>query len=63
VIAQLAISMVLLVGATLFIGTLVKLYNIDTGIKTSVFWSSVSDREKSMTSLGAGPFKRLCSIG
>ena len=31
VVAQLAISMVLLVGATLFVGTLVKLYAVDRG--------------------------------
>lgn len=34
VIAQLAISMVLLVGATLFVGTLVKLYSVDRGVRT-----------------------------
>ncbi len=33
VIAQLSISMVLLVGATLFVGTLVKLYTIDPGVR------------------------------
>jgi predicted permease len=31
VVAQLAISMVLIVGATLFLGTLVKLYSVDRG--------------------------------
>ena len=31
VVAQLAISMVLVVGATLFVGTLVKLYAVDRG--------------------------------
>jgi len=31
VVAQLAISMVLVVGATLFIGTLIKLYDVDRG--------------------------------
>jgi predicted permease len=31
VVAQLAISMVLIVGATLFVGTLVKLYSVDRG--------------------------------
>jgi predicted permease len=34
VIAQLSISMVLLVGATLFVGTLVKLYHVDRGVRT-----------------------------
>jgi predicted permease len=34
VIAQLSISMVLLVGATLFVGTLVKLYSVDPGVRT-----------------------------
>src|SRR5262249_40588245 len=34
VIAQLSISMVLMVGATLFVGTLVKLYGIDRGLVT-----------------------------
>ena len=34
VIAQLSISMVLLVGATLFVGTLVKLYGVDRGVRT-----------------------------
>ena len=34
VIAQLGISMVLLVGATLFVGTLVKLYSVDPGVRT-----------------------------
>ncbi len=34
VVAQLAISMTLLVGASLFIRTLVKLYSVDTGIRT-----------------------------
>jgi predicted permease len=33
VIAQLSISMVLLVGATLFVGTLVKLYSVDPGVQ------------------------------
>ena len=33
VVAQLAISMTLLVGAGLFIRTLVKLYSVDTGIR------------------------------
>ena len=33
VIAQLSISMVLLVGATLFVGSLVKLYRIDPGVR------------------------------
>jgi predicted permease len=35
VVAQLAISMVLLVGAALFIGTLVKLRNVDRGFETA----------------------------
>jgi predicted permease len=34
VIAQLSISMVLLVGATLFVGTLVKLHRVDRGLRT-----------------------------
>jgi putative ABC transport system permease protein len=34
VMAQLAISMALLVGASLFIRTLVKLYTVDTGVQT-----------------------------
>ena len=34
VVAQLAISMVLVVGATLFIGTLAKLYAIDRGVES-----------------------------
>uniref|UniRef100_Q01UZ0 Permease n=1 Tax=Solibacter usitatus (strain Ellin6076) TaxID=234267 RepID=Q01UZ0_SOLUE len=34
VIAQLSISMVLLVGATLFVGTLVKLYSAERGVRT-----------------------------
>jgi predicted permease len=34
VVAQLSISMVLLVGATLFVGTLVKLYSVDRGLQT-----------------------------
>jgi predicted permease len=34
VVAQLAISMVLLVGATLFVGTLVKLYAVDRGFES-----------------------------
>jgi predicted permease len=34
VVAQLAISMTLLVGASLFIRTLVKLYSVDTGVRT-----------------------------
>ena len=34
IVAQLAISMTLLVGASLFIRTLVKLYSVDTGIRT-----------------------------
>ena len=34
VIAQLSISMVLLVGAALFVGTLVKLYSVDRGFRT-----------------------------
>src|ERR1051326_4499263 len=33
VIAQLAISMVLLVGATLFVGTVVKLHHVDPGLR------------------------------
>jgi predicted permease len=34
VITQLSISMVLLVGATLFVGTLVKLHSVDPGVRT-----------------------------
>jgi predicted permease len=34
VVAQLCISMTLLIGASLFIRTLVKLYSVDTGIRT-----------------------------
>jgi predicted permease len=34
VIMQLCISMTLLIGASLFIRTLVKLYNVDTGVRT-----------------------------
>jgi predicted permease len=34
VTAQLAISMVLLVGATLFVGTLIELYRVDRGVRT-----------------------------
>jgi predicted permease len=34
VVAQLAISMTLLVGASLFIRTLLKLYSVDTGVRT-----------------------------
>jgi predicted permease len=34
VVAQLSISMVLLVGATLFVGSLVKLYSVDRGLQT-----------------------------
>src|SRR5207249_6829586 len=33
-VAQLSISMVLVVGATLFVGTLVKLYGVDLGLRT-----------------------------
>src|SRR4030095_16067206 len=35
VVAQLAISMILVVGATLFIGTLVKLYAVDRGFDSA----------------------------
>ena len=34
VVAQIGISMVLLVGATLFLGTLANLYGIDRGLRT-----------------------------
>src|SRR5438094_4634428 len=34
VAAQLSISMMLVVGATLFVGTLVKLYSVDPGLRT-----------------------------
>ena len=43
VVSQLAISMTLLVGASLFIRTLVKLHNVDTGVRTGgVFVFNVS---------------------
>lgn len=48
VVAQLAISMVLLVGATLFIGTLVTLYSVDRGFRT--------DRVLTFTLLPTGQF-------
>jgi predicted permease len=45
VVVQLAISMTLLVGASLFIRTLQKLYHVDTGIRTGdVFLFSVSSK-------------------
>lgn len=45
VAAQLAISMTLLVGASLFVRTLVKLYSVDTGIRTSgVFTFGVTSK-------------------
>jgi predicted permease len=47
VVAQLSISMVLLVGATLFVGTLVKLYSVDRGLRTDgVLMFSVRSRER-----------------
>ena len=45
VVAQLAISMTLLVGASLFIRSLVKLYNVDTGMRTGgVFLVDVTSK-------------------
>jgi len=45
VVAQLGISMTLLIGASLFIRTLVKLYNVDTGIRTEgVFLFNLSTK-------------------
>jgi predicted permease len=47
VMAQLCISMTLLVGASLFIRTLVKLYSVDTGLRTGgVLTFSVRSRTK-----------------
>jgi predicted permease len=47
VVAQLSISMVLLVGATLFVGTLVKLYSVDRGLRTDgVLMFGVRSRER-----------------
>jgi hypothetical protein len=47
VIAQLSISMVLLVGATLFVGSLVKLYGVDRGVRTDgVLTFGVRSRER-----------------
>lgn len=46
-VAQLSISMVLLVGATLFVGTLVKLYSVDRGLRTDgVLMFNVRSRER-----------------
>jgi predicted permease len=45
VVAQLGISMTLLIGASLFIRTLVKLYSVDTGLRTdSVFLFGVETK-------------------
>jgi len=45
VVAQLAISMTLLVGASLFIRTLVKLYHVDAGVQTGgVFMFSLASK-------------------
>ncbi|HLK68940.1 MAG TPA: ABC transporter permease [Bryobacteraceae bacterium] len=45
VVAQLAISMTLLVGASLFIRSLVKLYSVDTGMRTGgVFLANVTSK-------------------
>ena len=58
-IAQLSISMVLLVGATLFVGTLVKLYTVDRGLRTdgvlvfSVRSSERLDQARSWTAQAA----------
>src|SRR4029077_2929876 len=47
VVAQLSISMVLLVGATLFVGSLVKLYGVDRGVRTDgVLTFGVRSRER-----------------
>ncbi|HYL72813.1 MAG TPA: ABC transporter permease [Bryobacteraceae bacterium] len=47
VVAQLSISMVLVVAATLFVGTLVKLYSVDRGLRTDgVLTFSVRSRER-----------------
>ena len=47
VVAQLAISMTLLVGATLFIRTLVKLYSVDSGVQTGgVFTFGVTTKHR-----------------
>jgi predicted permease len=47
VIAQVAISMMLLTGASLFVGTLVKLYRVDRGMRTEqVLTFSVRARER-----------------
>jgi predicted permease len=47
VVAQLSISMVLLVGAALFVGTLVKLYGVDRGLRTDgVLTFSVRSSER-----------------
>ena len=45
VVAQLCISMTLLIGASLFIRTLVKLYSVDTGIRTEgVFMFNINTK-------------------
>jgi predicted permease len=45
VVAQLCISMTLLIGASLFIRTLVKLYSVDTGIRTDgVFMFNINTK-------------------
>jgi predicted permease len=47
VVVQLSISMVLLVGATLFVGSLVKLYGVDRGVRTEgVLTFGVRSRER-----------------
>jgi predicted permease len=47
VIAQVAISMMLLIGATLFVGTVVRLYRVDRGLRTDgVLMFSVRSRER-----------------
>ncbi len=47
VVGQISISMVLLVGATLFIGSLVKLYRVDRGVETNgVLMFSVRANER-----------------
>ena len=47
VVAQLAISMALLVGASLFIRTLVKLYGVDSGVQTGgVFTFGVNTKHR-----------------
>jgi predicted permease len=54
VVAQLCVSMTLLIGASLFIRTVVKLYSVDTGIRTdSVFLFNINTK---------GPFPRARAL-